>query len=324
MIRSIFVNSAMTIQNKQTVLVVDDEPPNIKVLSQALSPWYRVKAATSGADALKIANSEDQPDLILLDIAMPGMSGYQVCEQLKSTLGTKDIPVIFITGKNSNEDEARGLELGAVDYITKPFSLPIVMARIRNQLLLKIKTDMLEQLVSIDSLTELANRRRFDEVLEQEWRRCVRSNIPLSVIMIDVDFFKPLNDTFGHAAGDVCLKQIAQVLKGTTRRSSDTVARYGGEEFCAILPGIAHGDALQLAENMRQNVENQQIPHPKSPLGNAVTISLGLATTIPDNQRSPTELLVQADEMLYQAKQAGRNQVKGLNQVTASESNGQR
>src|SRR5690606_40314491 len=104
----------MTIQNKQTVLVVDDEPPNIKVLSQALSPWYRVKAATSGADALKIANSEDQPDLILLDIAMPGMSGYQVCEQLKSTLGTKDIPVIFITGKNSNEDEARGLELGAV------------------------------------------------------------------------------------------------------------------------------------------------------------------------------------------------------------------
>src|SRR5690606_18895596 len=139
----------------------------------------------------------------------------------KSTLGTKDIPVIFITGKNSNEDEARGLELGAVDYITKPFSLPIVMARIRNQLLLKIKTDMLEQLVSIDSLTELANRRRFDEVLEQEWRRCVRSNIPLSVIMIDVDFFKPLNDTFGHAAGDVCLKQIAQVLKGTTRRSSD-------------------------------------------------------------------------------------------------------
>lgn len=181
----------MSIQNKQTVLVVDDEPLNIKVLSQALSPWYRVKAATNGADALRIASSDDQPDLILLDIAMPDMSGYQVCEQLKSTLGTKDIPVIFITGKNSNEDEARGLELGAVDYITKPFSLPIVMARIRNQLLLKIKTDMLEQLVSIDSLTELANRRRFDEVLEQEWRRCMRNGIPLSVIMIDVDFSSP-------------------------------------------------------------------------------------------------------------------------------------
>lgn len=307
----------MPIQNKQTVLVVDDEPLNIKVLSQALSPWYRVKAATNGLDAIKIASSDDQPDLILLDIAMPAMTGYQVCEQLKSALNTKDIPVIFITARNSNEDEAYGLELGAVDYITKPFSLPIVMARIRNQLLLKIKTDMLEQLVSIDSLTELANRRRFDEVLDQEWRRCVRNKDPLSIIMIDVDFFKPLNDTYGHAAGDVCLKQIAQVLKTTMRRSSDTVARYGGEEFCAILPGISYRDALQLAETMRANVEQQQIPHPKSPLGPFVSISLGLATALPSNDHLPTALLVQADEMLYQAKMSGRNQVKGLDQVTS-------
>jgi diguanylate cyclase (GGDEF)-like protein len=302
----------MSIESKQTVLVVDDEPLNIKVLSQALSPWYRVKAATNGQDALKIASSDDPPDLILLDVAMPGMSGYQVCDQLKSNHVTRNIPVIFITARNSNEDEAYGLELGAVDYITKPFSLPIVMARIRNQLLLKIKTDMLEQLVSIDSLTELANRRRFDEVLDQEWRRCVRNGTPLSIIMIDVDFFKLLNDSYGHAAGDVCLKQIAQTLKSTTRRSSDTVARYGGEEFCAILPGIAHKDALQLAENMRHNVEQQQIPHPKSPLGPAVSISLGVATATPDISTLPTGLLSQADEMLYQAKTSGRNQVKGV------------
>lgn len=302
----------MSIESKQTVLVVDDEPLNIKVLSQALSPWYRVKAATHGQDALKIAASDDPPDLILLDVAMPGMSGYQVCDQLKSNHTTRDIPVIFITARNSNEDEAYGLELGAVDYITKPFSLPIVMARIRNQLLLKIKTDMLEQLVSIDSLTELANRRRFDEVLDQEWRRCVRNGIPLSIIMIDVDFFKLLNDSAGHAAGDVCLKQIAQTLKSTTRRSSDTVARYGGEEFCAILPGIAHKDALQLAENMRQNVEQQQIPHPRSPLSTTVTISLGVATTLPELHGTPTALLSQADEMLYQAKTSGRNEVKGV------------
>ena len=302
----------MSIQLKQTVLVVDDEPLNIKVLSQALSPWYRVKAATNGQDALKIAAGEDQPDLILLDVAMPGMTGYQVCDQLKSLHNTKDIPVIFITAKNSNEDEAYGLELGAVDYITKPFSLPIVMARIRNQLLLKIKTDMLEQLVSIDSLTELANRRRFDEVLDQEWRRCVRNGTPLSVIMIDVDFFKLLNDTYGHVAGDVCLKQIAQILKSTTRRSSDTVARYGGEEFSAILPGIAYGDALNLAESMRHNVEQQQIPHPKSSLGPYVSVSLGIATTYPSLQASPSDVLAQADEMLYQAKSCGRNQVKGI------------
>lgn len=310
----------MTIQSKQTVLVVDDEPLNIKVLSQALSPWYRVKAATHGQDALKIAASDDPPDLILLDVAMSGMSGYQVCDQLKSTHATKNIPVIFITAKNSNEDEAYGLELGAVDYITKPFSLPIVMARVRNQMLLKIKTDMLEQLVSVDSLTELANRRRFDEVLEQEWRRSVRNNVPLSVIMIDVDFFKPLNDSFGHAAGDTCLKQIARILKSTTRRSSDTVARYGGEEFCAILPGIAHKDALQLADNMRVNVEQEQIPHPKSPLGNGVTISLGVATTLPDIHGSPGSLLSQADDMLYQAKTSGRNQVKGVDLTPAERS----
>lgn len=302
----------MALQNKQTVLVVDDEPLNIKMLSQALSPWYRLKAATNGQDALKIAASDDPPDLILLDVAMPAMSGYEVCNQLKSMHTTKDIPIIFVTARNSDEDEACGLDLGAVDYITKPFSLPIVMARIRNHLLLKSKTDMLEQLVSIDSLTELANRRRFDEVLDQEWRRAVRSQMPLSLLMIDVDFFKLLNDTHGHAAGDVCLKQLAGILKAATRRSSDIVARYGGEEFCAILPGIAHKDALQLADNMRLNVQREIIPHPHSPLGPGVTISLGVATTVPDINGSSRYLLSQADEMLYQAKTSGRNQVKGV------------
>ena len=302
----------MPIQSKQTVLIVDDEPLNIKVLSQALSPWYRVKAATNGTDALKISTGDDPPDLILLDVAMPVMDGYEVCTQLKANHASKDIPVIFITAKNSNEDEAHGLELGAVDYITKPFSLPIVMARIRNQLLLKIKTDMLEKLVSIDSLTEVANRRRFDEVLDQEWRRCMRNSSPLSVVMIDVDFFKPLNDSFGHAAGDVCLKQIAQILKNATRRSSDTIARYGGEEFCAILPNTPFEDALKLAEIMRCNVEDEAIPHPKSPLGERVTVSIGVATTTPTPQSHSPQLLAQADEMLYRAKMEGRNRCNGM------------
>ena len=309
----------MSIQSKQTVLIVDDEPLNIKVLSQALSPWYRIKAATNGNDSLFVAGSDDPPDLILLDVSMPTMDGYEVCKKLKANHATKDIPVIFITAKNSNEDEALGLELGAVDYITKPFSLPIVMARIRNQLLLKIKTDMLEQLVSVDSLTEVANRRRFDEVLVQEWRRCVRNPAPLSILMIDVDYFKLLNDSYGHAAGDICLKQIAQVLKSTIRRSSDTIARYGGEEFCAILPNIPHADAFSLAESMRLNVEHQAIPHPKSPMGPQVTVSIGLATAIPSQQGSPTDLLAQADEMLYQAKMAGRNKSKGVD-LTAIDS----
>lgn len=302
----------MSIQNKQTVLIVDDEPLNIKVLSQALSPWYRVKAATNGRDALNISASADPPDLILLDISMPEMDGYQVCGKLKSSNETKDIPVIFITGKNTTENEAKGLELGAVDYITKPFSLPIVMARIRNQLLLKIKTDMLEQLVSIDGLTEVANRRCFDERFTEEWSRSVRNNGIFTIIMIDVDFFKNLNDNCGHAAGDMCLKQVAQTLKNSVRRSSDSIARYGGEEFAAILPDINHEDALKLAEMLRSNIQALEIANPTSEnKNNVITVSLGVATICPNRADDELSLLKLADEALYEAKQSGRNRTCG-------------
>ena len=302
----------MSSQTKQTILIVDDEPLNIKVLSQALSPWYRVKAATNGRDAINISNSEDPPDLILLDISMPDMDGYQVCQELKSSHETKDIPIIFLTGKNSTEDEAKGLELGAADYIAKPFSLPIVMARIRNQILLKIKTDMLEKLVSVDSLTEVANRRRFDELLTEELGRSIRSNGFLSVIMIDVDFFKNLNDNYGHAAGDVCLKQVAQSLKNTVRRSADSIARYGGEEFVAILPDITHDDALAVAEKLRENVARLEIRNPtQANKNNSVTVSLGVATVQPLKGFNEDAILKLADKALYEAKQSGRNRVCG-------------
>lgn len=302
----------MSSQTKQTILIVDDEPLNIKVLSQALSPWYRVKAATNGRDAINISSSEDPPDLILLDISMPDMDGYQVCQELKSSHETKDIPIIFLTGKNSTEDEAKGLELGAADYIAKPFSLPIVMARIRNQILLKIKTDMLEKLVSVDSLTEVANRRRFDELLTEELGRSIRSNGFLSVIMIDVDFFKNLNDNYGHAAGDVCLKQVAQSLKNTVRRSADSIARYGGEEFVAILPDITHDDALAVAEKLRENVARLEIRNPtQANKNNVVTVSLGVATVQPLKGFNEDAILKLADKALYEAKQSGRNRVCG-------------
>ena len=302
----------MSSQTKQTILIVDDEPLNIKVLSQALSPWYRVKAATNGRDAINISSSEDPPDLILLDISMPDMDGYQVCQELKSSHETKDIPIIFLTGKNSTEDEAKGLELGAADYIAKPFSLPIVMARIRNQILLKIKTDMLEKLVSVDSLTEVANRRRFDELLTEELGRSIRSNGFLSVIMIDVDFFKNLNDNYGHAAGDVCLKQVAQSLKNTVRRSADSIARYGGEEFVAILPDITHDDALAVAEKLRENVARLEIRNPtQANKNNSVTVSLGVATVQPLKGFNEDAILKLADKALYEAKQSGRNRVCG-------------
>ncbi|MCG8317323.1 MAG: diguanylate cyclase [Pseudomonadales bacterium] len=302
----------MNEKQKNTILVVDDEPLNIQVLSQALSPWYRIKAATSGEVALEIATSDDPPDLILLDIKMPGMDGYAVCKELKRRRSTAGIPVIFITGKNSAEDETRGLELGAVDYITKPFSVPIVLARVRNQILLKIKTDMLEELISTDSLTEVANRRRFDIALNDEWRRCLRSNKPIALLMIDLDYFKNVNDNYGHPAGDSCLKQIATILNQSMRRSADTLARFGGEEFAAIVPNANIVDATKLAEKMRHDVESLKISLPNTSQVVSVTTSLGVAACIPDKRNSPNTLLDAADEQLYRAKSEGRNCVRAI------------
>jgi diguanylate cyclase (GGDEF)-like protein len=300
----------MSRQKKQTILVVDDEPLNLQVLSQALKGKYRIKAATSGADAIAVAHSDGPPDLILLDVRMPGMDGYQVCSQLKESDATREIPIIFITGKNASEDEAFGLELGAMDYITKPFSLPIVMARIRNQLMLKTKTDMLAELASIDCLTELANRRRFQEALDSEWRRALRNHDWLSIIMIDVDHFKQVNDQYGHAIGDVCLKTIADTLDQTVRRSADVLARYGGEEFVALIPELEPSAALALGEKMRSEVAAINWQEINERIARPITVSIGIGTRIPDPQSSPEELLAAADQCLYKAKDSGRNQVK--------------
>jgi diguanylate cyclase (GGDEF)-like protein len=294
---------------KTTVLVVDDEPINIKLLAQALSPKHRVKTATNGVKALQIAVSDDPPDLILLDVQMPDMDGYDVCRQLKQDARSRNIPVVFITGKNSCEDEALGLELGAVDYITKPFSLPIVLARVKNHVALKKKNDLLEQLVFIDGLTEIPNRRRFDELLEAEWLRARRNSTPIAVLLMDIDCFKPFNDNYGHTEGDDCLRGVASALASTLRRPADFVARYGGEEFVAIVPEATEDAATALAEKMRVAVEELQMPHEFSEVASVVTISVGVAATIPSMERTPEGLVHTADEALYKAKQAGRNRV---------------
>lgn len=299
-------------QDKSTILIVDDEPLNIQVLSQALSPWYRIKATTNGQKALDIASSDDPPDLILLDIKMPEMDGYEVCQSLKKRRSTANIPIIFITGKNSAEDETRGLELGAMDYITKPFSVPIVMARVRNQIMLKVKTDMLEELISTDSLTEVANRRRFDIVLNDEWRRCIRSNEPISLLMLDLDFFKNINDNYGHPAGDICLKQVAQTLNQSMRRSADTLARFGGEEFAAIVPNCDFDGAMNLAEKMRSDIEALIVELPNTAKQIDFTISIGVASCQARRNASHNALLDAADEQLYNAKADGRNCVRGI------------
>lgn len=297
--------------SKQTILIVDDMPINIQVMARGLKSDYHIKIATDGQKAIDICMSENPPDLILLDIMMPVMDGYEVCSTLKKNPKTQNIPIIFVTAKGEVEDETKGLESGAADYITKPFHMPIVKARVNTHINLKRKSDMLEHMLAIDSLTEIPNRRHFDNIFVSEWNRAKRLGTSISLIILDIDYFKKFNDNYGHPAGDECLKLVAQTLKQCIRRSGEIVARYGGEEFAAILPGVGQKDAQNLAEELRNHIESLKILHASSDVADCITISSGVATTSPKDGLEPAEFINAADKMLYEAKSQGRNQVKG-------------
>jgi diguanylate cyclase (GGDEF)-like protein len=239
------------------------------------------------------------------------MNGYEVCRKLKSYKQFHHIPIIFLTAMNDIEDETKGLELGAIDYITKPFNPAIVKVRIKNHLELKRQRDILENLSSRDGLTGIANRRRFDEFLDQEWLRAKRKNTQLSLIMMDVDHFKQYNDNYGHLAGDDCLKQIASTLEKQLKRPTDLVTRYGGEEFASILPDTNNEGALHIAKQFIESISELKIPHSHSSVDDHVTISIGVATITPSDLFFKEQLIKAADSSLYKAKEAGRNKVKG-------------
>lgn len=290
------------------VLIVDDMPFNVKVLNETLKHDYRIEVAINGAKALERARCEPQPDLILLDVMMPNMDGYEVCRRLKSDPLTESIPVIFVTAKDDEAAEEQGFELGGVDYITKPFSLAVVKMRVRTHLQLKRQADALEQLAYIDPLTGIPNRRQFMEILEREYWRALREDSALSVLMIDVDHFKAYNDHYGHGAGDDCLRQVALALTRALLRPGDQVARYGGEEFVAVLPQTDREAAALLAERLRRSVLDLGCPHARSSAGDRVTVSIGGATTSLHTAAASLEaLLTLADQMLYRAKEGGRN-----------------
>ncbi|MBF0551214.1 MAG: diguanylate cyclase [Deltaproteobacteria bacterium] len=295
-------------ENKPKILIIDDTPQNIEVLAEVLGPDQEILFAVCGRDGLDIALAE-APDLILLDVMMPDMNGYEVCTRLKAEERTKDIPVIFVTALNQEDDEAKGLEIGAIDYIIKPISPAIIRARVKNHLELKRYRDFLKDLSSLDGLTGVPNRRRFDECLDLEWRRALRSGGPLASIMMDIDFFKAFNDNYGHVLGDDCLKRVAAALATVVRRPGDMVARYGGEEFVCLLPETNIEGALQVAGSLREKVTGQDIPHRFSSVADHVTMSFGVAVMIPSQDKSPTDLIKLADERLYQAKQTGRNRI---------------
>ncbi len=295
-------------ERRGTVLIVDDESTNIEVLAAVLEPDYDILFATSGPESLEVAVSS-RPDLILLDVMMPGMDGFEVCQHLKEGRDTADIPVIFITACGDVAAESRGLKAGALDYITKPINPLVVQVRVRNQIQLKFAHNELIRLAITDGLTGLPNRRHFDSSLHLEYRRLCRSERPLSLVLFDIDHFKLFNDSYGHVAGDDCLRRVGAVVRKALSRAADTSARYGGEEFACILPETDHDGAFAIAERLRTSISDLGIPHTRSPVADHVTASFGVVTAHCVDGRSPLHLVAQVDEQLYAAKSGGRNRI---------------
>jgi diguanylate cyclase (GGDEF)-like protein len=290
------------------LLVVDDQPINIQVMYRCFAGDYQVFMATNGEQALSLCKS-NPPDLILLDVVMPGVDGFEVCARLKADESTRHIPVIFVTAHTDPAQETHGLSLGAVDFIAKPINPDVVRARVKTHLTLKFQSDLLRKLVFLDGLTGVFNRRYFDQQMSTEWARAARNNTPLSLVLLDVDFFKLFNDRYGHQAGDDALRVIGGALKSCLRRPADLVARYGGEEFACILPETSYEDALAIANELESKIRSLAIAHEISETANVVTISVGLATRADNADTDVAALIGLADNLLYEAKHSGRGRV---------------
>ena len=294
-----------------TILIVDDNVSLIQVLAPMLSGLGQVKFATSGRAALTQMR-RSPPDVVLLDAEMPGMSGYEVCTAMRADPELAAIPVIFVTSHDDLDAEVRGLESGAEDFISKPVSEPLLLARVSTQLRVKRLTDELRRTATQDGLTQLNNRGSFDQQLQREWLRSTRTGEPLALVLLDVDHFKRFNDHYGHPAGDACLRAVAGTLAHTGRRAGDMAARIGGEEFALLLPNTTAAGAQQIAESVRQAIGDMAIPHAGSLTSTHVTASLGVAACQaphPPEGLNQDSLLQAADAALYQAKAGGRNRV---------------
>jgi diguanylate cyclase (GGDEF)-like protein len=310
---------------KDDILLVDDDPGSIQVMARILSNVGNLRFATSGADALRLSH-DAVPDLILLDTEMPGMSGFETCRALKADPELADTAVIFVTSHGEPSFEVSGFEVGAADFIAKPVSAPLLLARVKTQLRVKRMSDELRRSATVDPLTGVANRRRFNEALEREWRRGQRDTDSLALLMIDVDHFKLFNDRYGHTVGDACLCSVAQALSRTSLRPADLVSRYGGEEFTVLLPQTPRDGAEHVARAVLDAVKALAIPHDASPTAPHVTVSVGIGCYDEDSEcwRPPAvelrradglrarssglDMVNTADKALYSAKRAGRDQ----------------
>jgi diguanylate cyclase (GGDEF)-like protein len=323
------------------VLVVDDcvgahQPLKAILQSHGYPEVLTAASAQEAFDVLDVAGKRgtDAPpavEVVLLDVTMPGVDGIEACRRIKAAPHLRRVPVLMLTGTTDQATLQRAFDAGASDFIAKPCDPAELLARLRSALNLKRELDRCEEqnrelkrvteqlrqlneelsrLAVLDELTGIANRRFFNMVLEQEWGRSMRAVLPLSLILIDVDHFKNYNDHYGHQKGDECLCRLSNQFKALTKRPGDQVARYGGEEFVIILSHTETHGACAVAERLRRAVEEMQLEHPCSPVGDHVTISLGVATAIPARHTPSRVLVAAADEALYEAKRNGRNQVR--------------
>ena len=312
-------------------LVIEDSKSSLQLLCEHITRMgITPLPATTGAKGIELFLSE-RPDLILLDIVMPDVDGFEVAQQIRQLEQVGDwTPIIFLSSLNKDKDIEKGIAAGGDDYLLKPISEVVLAAKIRAmQRIIQMRQSLLvttrkldsanqelRRLTSLDSLTEIANRRHFDEVLAREWRRALRQCDEVSIIMCDIDLFKLYNDTYGHQDGDDTLRQIARALSGSMDRGGDLLARYGGEEFVAVLPGTSLSGATFVAGQMRQSICELSIEHSGSPCG-IVTASFGVASARAEQGVNPLDVVGAADRMLYEAKHAGRNRVL-LNKSTES------
>ncbi len=291
----------------EKILIVDDSIVQAAQLKSILEDEYDVTVAQTAEEGLRRASGENY-SLILLDVVMPGMDGFTLLKKLQEEIVTQSIPVILITSLSAVEHEQRGLVLGAVDYIAKPFNSLIVKARVNTHIKLYNYRRQVEQQSMTDQLTGIANRRRYDLYSVEKWHEAARLQTPFSICMFDIDHFKVYNDTFGHPAGDKVIAAVAKTVASQLHRSTDFVARYGGEEFVAISLG-EHGEKIFAhLKIIRQAVEDLHIPHDPS-VSEWVTVSVGGVTVIPTAESSYAVYLKIADTMLYDAKKHGRNRV---------------
>jgi len=321
---------------KTPILIVDDRKENLLTLESLLdSPDLQLVRAESGNEALaKILDYEFA--LILMDVRMPGMDGYETAELMRGSARSRSIPIIFVTAARMDREHMfKGYDSGAVDYLFKPLEPQILQRKVgiflelhrqRQQLEektrqldakilelevlhkeLEEKNEKLELLSSLDGLTGLFNRRYFDDNLLKEWKQASRDKTPLSLLIVDIDYFKNYNDCYGHLEGDICLRKVAQALYESLLRPTDIVARYGGEEFTAILPNTGSEGAIKVAQRMMDYVVQLDIDHKESSVADMVTVSIGASSVFPTGKLAVTSLLDRADKALYEAKENGRN-----------------